>query len=421
MKPIKHLFVISILLLAAMAANGQEGKATLSFDCQQKEPTLTLNGDGMLYHWNSQHEKYKGTYYLFTDVHTIGIDPSSKLFDRNSLLVFKDNDKNSKWFSDTTCLGNDYRINNTRLQNAASKDQQICFKWGQHAYLFISSNANKQPMKSQTLFLVVLPTPPEDTLITKVETSLNTENDSLNGTITIHRTGRVIIDSVYVEGEKAYTIFNPKLETNDKPYYRNIAFAQVEIHRSWGKKNKYLNVVVYMKRFNDDSTITPCQEELQVELFEKTLSTWYWWLIGIIVLAMVVFLSILMVKNLKREADDDVPTQKQFMRLKKENEKLYSDLEQERKHCEIICDEMTKKAEYRIHDMEKKINTLQMEIERLKIPTQAAIDEAMFISKCNNLLEEIEKIRMTLKGKPELSELDEQLRNLEKIVIIKKQ
>ena len=59
---------------------------------------------------------------------------------------------------------------------------------------------------------------------------------------------------------------------------------------------------------------------------------------------------------------------------------------------------MTKKAEYRIHDMEKKINTLQMEIERLKIPTQAAIDEAMFISKCNNLLEEIEKIRMTLKG-----------------------
>lgn len=423
----KRHILIAIFLFLALTSNGQEQRVTIAFDCQEETPTLTLvEGKGALFYFPEDVEKYRGKYYLHTDAHVINIDPSSKLDKDFNRMAFRANDQNSEWLAGSKPLGNNALIGQSMLSN---KEAPLSFKWGKRAYVFISVNEKKKTDKNSTLFLIVLPTPPEDTLISKIDKPVfNVVDDTICGILTIRRTGRCIIDSVYVEGKKAPTTYNTKNEPKDKAYYNNDPYALVEIRCPWNRKSKDLNVVVFMTRFNDDSTMTPCQEELIVEPFEKSFFAWYWWLIGIIVLALMVFLSILIFKRSKRGPTpsryDDIPTQRQFMKLKKENEKLYTELEREKTRSEEICKEMKVEAEKRLHAMEKhyheELENLQTEIERLKIPTQAAIDEAMFISKCNDLLEEIQNIRTTTKGKPELAELDKQLRELEKIVIIQK-
>ncbi len=425
MKPPRLIVTLCFLLLMGINSQGQESVVTLTFDCQQTPPSVTLlDGKGTLYHYRKEPtERYRSIYYLHTDAQTIRIDPQSKL-SKGYYLAFNTSDSNSTWYSDGTTLGNDVRINQYQLNY-----KSISFRWKEHADVFISTKyrENDSIDNKHRVYLVVLPTPPKDTLISSVEKDIvvDKRRGTIRGSVTLHRTGRIIIDSVFVEGVKAKATYSKDHLNRDVPYYGNNGFAEVEIRRPWPPRIKELNLTIYHTLFNSNGDMMPSQMDLKIDLFEgrEPFFAKYWWVFVLLGLAGLVLMLIINRIRRNNGPDSVQHLRNEIKQLTKENEHFSRALVKTNellKSAEIKNIELQKQADLSISYQEQ-IQTLNQEVERLSQPTQAAIDEASFLQKCNQLVEEIEKIKESLHGNPAMAELDEKLRQLQKIIFITKQ
>lgn len=426
MKSTRLIVTLCILLLTGIVSQGQESVVTIAFDCQQDPPSVTLlDGKGTLYHYRKEQTKfYRSIYYLHTDAQTIKIDPQSKL-SNGYYLAFNTSDHISTWYSNNKTLGNDVRISQSQLNSKG-----ISFRWEEHADVLISTKYrdNDSIDNKHRVYLVVLPTPPKDTLISSVEKDIvvDKRRGTIRGSVTLHRTGRIIIDSVFVEGVKAKATYSKDHLNRDVPYYGNNGFAEVEIRRPWPPRIKELNLTIYHTLFNSNGDMTPSQMDLKIDLFEgrEPFFAKYWWVFVLLGLAGLVL--ILIINWIRRNNDPDSVQhlRNEIKQLTKENERLSRALVFCNHQLESLKTENTwlKKQENnnKLNYIER-IDELEKEVKRLSQPTQAAIDEAAFLQKCDQLIEEIEIIRRPLHGNPALADLDEKLRQLEKIIINTKQ
>lgn len=441
MKTTNYILLFGISLFFHMACFGQMvNDLTISFDCKANPPVLTMEGSGTLYHYAEQTSQYRGIYYLFTDEREVEIDSESKL-GKDCNIVFEKNDSVSKWNLEDSAewvLGKSGKwvmdkfdpknVNQDMLSHAS-----ISFTWHERAHLLVNANSKGQADKNKTLFLVVLPMPPQDTLFSSIEKNIVVDktNGNLSGTVTINRTGRIVIDSVYVEDQKAPTTYHDGQHDHDTPYYRNEGFATVEIQQDWTSKTKDIGLTVFYTHFNNDGTLTHgLQKDFRINLFEKSFFAKYWWIFAaIVVILLHVFIII---RHVKRGSQLQIGTLKQenkrlTQELKKEHDNFLHEkekrakLEKDNMHQIKELDAMHHRfieSEHECADFKDIITKLQREIESLKRPTQARIDEAKYRQKCVTLQNEIKKIRESLKSNPSSVELNEKLRNLEKIIII---
>lgn len=442
----KKLFTLYVLLVLALAAHAQDSIVTIKFDCRQQSPTITLiDGDAALYPYANQTNQYRKIYYLFTDAPIIKISPSSKLTETFGMgMTFNPYDHRSEWIIDDTVSKGNYAI----ISQKKLDRHTVSFRWEERAHLLISAKGRNQPDKNNTLFLVVLPEPPEDTLIANIDKyiSVDKEKGLVGGHIIIHRTGRIIIDSIYAEGKKAYTTFRKDHQNRDTPYYRKEAFAQVEIDCPWDPQSEQIDLTVFCTRFNADGTMThhpiPLGVDLfehqipsGVDLFEKSSVQKHWWIVAIIALVLLVLAVVFLLLRPKNTSEDSALFKK-LMKirsenggLRKENEKLRKIIIDRNNHIDALLLQFKAEHEKTRHDYESSLakvkhkyddalNELEKENEQLKHPKQAIIDEATFIEKCDILIKAISALRAELKDNPELNE---KLRKLEQLVMIKKQ
>ena len=426
-KPMKTLkYIVSIILFSVltMTAFGQQSgsKVSISFNYYSAPTAITMNGDSatLFHYYTNQTSEYRGIYYLFTDVHQIEIAPDSKLA-KECTLKFNPYDTESVWI-----LGDTLPNSTIITQNNLMNKRPLSFKWNERAHLLINANNRGEPDKSKTLFLVVLPMPPEDTCFFSFKNDIRVDkkNGTLSGSVTLYRTGRVVIDSVYVEGGKAPTTFRNGSGKHDSPYYRKQNDAKVEIDRQWTPGTKDIGLIVFFRQFNNDGTITTNQKEIRIDLFEKSFFENYWWVFAALGIALLVLAILIILRNRRNNNPESIrQLRSKIKQLTLENERLSKTLVKTNdrlKSAESKNRELQKQSDLSISYQEQ-IQTLKQEVERLRQPTQAAIDEATFLQKCDQLLEEIEKIREPLHGNPAMADLNEKLRQLEKIIIIIKQ
>lgn len=440
----KRIPILLLLLVLAIAVQAQDSSVTITFDGQKDPPTVSLvEGEGTLYHYSKQSDiKYRGIYYLFTDAPVVKIAPNSRLANKR-YLSFDTNDKNSEWLkNETTILGNDTFITQSMLDDKNT----ISFKWDVRAHLLISAMDYGRSDKNHTLLLVVLPMPPQDTMITKIDKYVTVDKEScmINGFVTIHRTGRIIIDSVYVEGRKAHTTFHNGSHEHDTPYYRNEGFADVTIHCPWDQESREIDLVVYFKRFNDKGTMDRIHTDFKLSLFEKSFFSKYWWAIVvviIVVLAIVALVILLIRKNSNAgpSSGDTIKLQKEIEMLKRERcllEDKAEREEQKRQECEhhlvkeleqkekeiskLMNDQKCIEKEYE-HRLHERLMKKEEEIRKM-MASQENREREEFVQKCEELINEIEKVRAKgYKDNASLTALDDRLMALERIIIIKKQ
>lgn len=408
------------------ASRGQDSIVTIAFDCQRVEPTVSLyDGDGVLNHYRDQTELYRGIYYLFTDASVIRIAPKSKLYERYN-LAFHKCDSISEWYSyDTNSLGNDFLIRQAMLD----KVKNISFRWKERANLLISTEKRDGGDNQHNLYLVVLPMFPEDTLFSSIDKDVIVDKDNgiVSGSVTLHRTSRIIIDSVYVDGKKANVSYKDHLD-RDVPYYGNDGYAQVEIQCPWTRWKKDIRLTVFFKEFNKNGNLMPNQTDVELGFSESTFFEKYWWLLSVIgiVFLILVLTVILLIRRINRgniSGESSYQLRTRIRQLTKENERLTKDLrnaQQQLGNAKNRVEDLQKQASLNTTYQEK-IRHLEKEVERLSQPTQAAIDEATFKQKCEQLIMEIERIRESLRGNTAMAEIDGKLRVLEKIVHITKQ
>ena len=422
MKTSKYIVLILLLTVLSLAAFGQRSscKVSISFNYYSAPTAITLTGDSAtLFHYTNQTSEYRGIYYLFTDVHQIEIAADSKLA-KGCTLTFNPYDTESVWISGDTLP------NNTVIDQNKLNGHPFSFKWNERAHLLINANYRGEPDKSKTLFLVVLPMPPEDTCFSSIINDIRVDkrNGTLSGTVTLYRTGRVVIDSVYVEGEKAPTTFRNGASDHDTPYYRKQTDAKVKIDRQWIPGTEDIGLTVFFRQFNNDGTITNNQKDIRIDLFGNSFFEEYWWAFVALGIALLVLAIMLIFRRRRNNNPESIQQlQSKIKQLTKENERFSRALVKANellKSAEIKNRELQKQADLSISYQEQ-IQTLNQEVERLSQPTQAAIDEATFLQKCDQLIEEIEKIRGPLHGNPAMADLDEKLRQLEKIIINTKQ
>ena len=233
------------------------------------------------------------------------------------------------------------------------------------------------------------------------------------------------MDSIYVEGEEAPTVYRGQIGAKDTPYYRKGGYAQVDIQRSWLGEEE-LVLTVYYTKFNRDGSMTKEQQDITVALFKKSFFAKMWvgfsnWLhedfingllfhIGVMVLLSLLVLGI--VKHVRsKNGIVQAPSPK-------ENNKIVEALE--RDNMQLKQRLMSK--EKALADCEARLQNKIKEIDKLKTLTEVNIDKNLFVNKCNSLNDEIEKIRKELMDNPRMDseKLREKLLTLEKIVEIKK-
>lgn len=445
MKTMKRITTLLLLLVLAIAVQAQDPSVTITFDGQKDPPTVSLvEGEGTLYHYYNQSDRYRGIYYLYTDASVVKMAPKSRLANRSCYLSFDTNDRKSEWLkNDTTILGNDAVITQSMLDDM----YPISFKWEERAHLLISAMDYDQLDNRYTLLLIVLPMPPQDTIITKIDKDITVDKDScmINGSVTIHRTGRIIIDSVYVEGEKANTTYHYGSHKRDTPYYRNEGFANVKIQCPWNQESSELDLVVYFTRFNDNGTMDHSHTDFKLSLFEKSFFAKYWTAIVVVILVLlaIVALVILLIRrnsNAGSSSGDIRKLEKEIDKLKKERRRLEDECAERvamaRKEYEHRLKDQLQQKEEEIRELkdhqkcikkeyesrfEDQLARKEVEISQL-MAAQESKQEEEFAQKCEELINEIERIRaMGYKDNASLAALDDRLRALERIIFIKKQ
>ena len=180
-----------MLICLSVSAYCQDDKIVIGFNCQVEPPTMTLiEGEGNLYHYAGQFQKYRGIYYLFTDMSTVKITSSSKLY-KGLKMMFNTYDDKSEWLLND---GSDMPEGNSAVitQKMIDEGGGAMFRWEERAHLLISASDRNKEDPKHTLFLIVLPMPPDDILFSEVIPSLKVDKDSctISGNVTIYRTGR---------------------------------------------------------------------------------------------------------------------------------------------------------------------------------------------------------------------------------------
>ena len=399
MKPTRHIILLFALLLAATASLAKNANVTIAFDCLGKTPTVNLvSGDGALFYYG-QNSDYKGIYYLFTDAPVVNIAKGSKLAPGYDKLAFDENDSRSVWIAGGDTIGNGALI----YQKLLDSGKKVAFSWSERAHLLISAADRQKISRNYTLFVVVLPMPPENALIgVKDSLTVDRDKDLITGSVTLYRTGRVIIDSVYVEGKKAPTTFRKSKSNKDTPYYREEGFAQVEVNCPW-RQDGAIALSVFCTRFNNDGTMAPWTENLVIshsdEGHKKSGLIVPWWVVVVLAIVIAALIVAVWLGFRKREQIPFIVNDRELQQLR---EKLA--------HLTKQQAQLTKENE-RL----KKMRTSQPQ------SVQVIIDETSFAQKCDTLFEEIEKIRSELQGNPTFRDVDEKLRILEKTIIIERQ
>lgn len=318
----KILLAIMALAVFVTSVSGQKSDKGPRIDCplpasQQFSreivspnecPTLTLyqdfslvhRGEGNLYQYDDRAhaQGYRHIYYLFTDHDTIYIKANySSCLDQQQTPVkesdsytshsrsawkpeingkvfayttIKEDDKRSSWMVDGM-----YKSGLLTIQDLSSKSVCLVRQHGQRSKVLLGvaqTGKGIEKDSTATVYLLVLPKPSADeiTCVPK-ESKFSFFGNKMSGTLQVHRTGRYVFDSVYVEGkplDAASLHYHGRPDHRDTPFYQD-SFATAELtidSLPLYYLQSAVTVSVYYRYLNPNGKIENGKTDIQVRI-----------------------------------------------------------------------------------------------------------------------------------------------------------
>ena len=415
----KILLAIMALAVSITAVSGQ--KMAIQNDC----PTLTLDkgdlllskmGDGNLYRYDDRAhaQGYRHIYYLFTDHDTVYIQACSsvkqntssykiscapykiscapqingKLF---SYTTIKEDDKRSYWMVDGV-KQSDRSMNTQKLNN-----NSVCLvrQHGQRAKVLLGVAKTGRGIEKDsnvTIYLLVMPKPSADAITCELRDSrFSFFGNRMSDTLQVHRSGRYVFDSIYVEGkplDTAHLHYHGRKDHRDTPFYQD-SYATAELtidDLPLYYLQSAVTVSVYYRYLAPNGNIENGKTDIQVRIGRLRYLKLYI-LIGLLAAGGLFWLVRMLVAH---KGGGSNVSQDELQRLK-----FASEENEQRK---------------------QKIQTLENEINRLKkLPkSRKAVDGNEFNAKCEEVKTKLDNLYAMLKdGKCDLATAAESVRVME--------
>ncbi len=423
----RRIYIAFIILALAPVVWCQDQSPEIKYNYKSKGKFVTLEkGNGTLYDFWGGHtatlQGYRHRYYLFTDSSNVYISNSTHgtAMYSNS---FDSIDNSSYWFSDDTPRFYNRRIPNYDLD----KHKGLGFHWTNRAHVLFDTWDSINTDSNKTVILIVLPQPPLDTLITSTKLSKKRfSHDSLRANLRIERTGRIIFDSIFVEGLSPENIsYHKNGHIHDTPYYRDDdAYADLHIHVPCHRTQDSITATVFYRYLETNGSITPHSTELKIPVNHINFP-FIPVGIGIILAAALSVMLIEINKQRKASAPEREVRRIEHNRDKDKIERLrnrISLLEKQLKEAKDVI----KKAETdsatitaKIREQETALEDMAQKVEAAKNREYTAEDSAEFRRRCDAVCTDIDALVIELRSTGD-SELADKVLDLKKRIFIKK-
>ena len=320
---------------------------------------------------------------------------NGKLF---SYTIIKEDDKRSYWMVDGVKRSD--RSMNTQKLNSNS----VCLvrQHGQRAKVLLGVAKTGRGIEKDsnvTIYLLVMPKPSADAITCEPRDSrFSFFGNRMSDTLQVHRSGRYVFDSIYVEGkplDTAHLHYHGRKDHRDTPFYQDSnAIAKLIIDDlPLYYLQSAVTVSVYYRYLAPNGNIENGKTDIQVRIGRLRYLKLYI-LIGLVVAGGLFWLVRMLVAH---KGGGSNVSQDELQRLKHASEE-------------------NEQRKQKIQALENEIKRLNNEINRLKKSPKSrkAVDGNEFNEKCDEVKTKLDNLYAMLKdGKCDLATAAESVREME--------
>lgn len=262
------LSLTAVLLACLLWASAQTHRYCPMLQYNNGRLTL-LCGPGALYDLggdeNARKQNLAHIYYLFTDEPFIYIycdyTPGGSYGYTN--LAILNSDTNDYWYYGVE--GFSPMPERTISCRTVQESTLFGLHWNERVEVLFDTKDHQNKSHAYTVELVILPTPPYGTNITRCTIEdKNIQDGLLTGDLIIERTGSIVFDSFQIDGISQHEVTYNSGKKRDTPFYRIDSHAKIALRQPVAPNQRNLTVTAFYRILQPDGSITNRSEDIIV-------------------------------------------------------------------------------------------------------------------------------------------------------------